>query len=84
MTNYTLHETPYGSLAVTVHGDKAGYCVPASELVTNADGVSTPKPRAYGEEQETISINGVRYGYFRVALSTSGRYFLDVTYTAEF
>lgn len=84
MTNYTLHETPYGSIAVTVHGDGAGYCVPASELVTNSYGMSTPKPRAYGEDQETIEINGVKYGYFRVAVSTSGRYVLDVPVMSDF
>jgi hypothetical protein len=84
MTNYTLHQTPYGSIAVTVHGDGSGYCVPAKALVTNADGVSTPKPREYGEDQETIEINGVKYSYFRVALSTSGRYVLDTPYSVDF
>lgn len=84
MTNYTHHETPFGAIAVTVHSDRAGYCVPARALVTNDKGVSTPAPRAYGEEQETIEINGVKYGYFRVAVSSSGKYVLDTPIMSEF
>lgn len=78
--SFTLHQTPYGSLAIHVHADGSAYCVPASGLVTSpTSGKITPAPRAYGEEQEALVINGVRYGYFHVKPSHLGA-MLDVPY----